>query len=63
MRERMRNLPEWKRRAMGKRVLGHVSEAYGRMILGTGLFQADGELRGLQGQALPRLTLLPVAVV
>lgn len=25
-----------------RRVLSRVSEAYGRMILGTGLFQADG---------------------
>jgi predicted unusual protein kinase regulating ubiquinone biosynthesis (AarF/ABC1/UbiB family) len=38
----VRDLPEWKRKAAAKKILGHVSEAYGRMILGEGLFQADG---------------------
>jgi hypothetical protein len=48
LRDRVRDLPEWKRRAAAKKILGHVSEAYGRMILGEGLFQADGAAHGAQ---------------
>jgi len=39
---RVQHLPAWQREAAARRVLDRVSEAYGRMILGEGLFQADG---------------------
>ena len=41
-RQKMAGLSPAARQAGGRRVLSHVSEAYGRMILGTGQFQADG---------------------
>jgi hypothetical protein len=36
------SLPEATKRLAAKRILGRVSEAYGRMLLLDGLFQADG---------------------
>jgi len=39
---KLRDLSQMKRDAAKKRILHRVSEAYGRMILGEGLFQADG---------------------
>ncbi len=33
---------EFKKQAAARRILSHVSEAYGRMLLYDGLFQADG---------------------
>jgi predicted unusual protein kinase regulating ubiquinone biosynthesis (AarF/ABC1/UbiB family) len=40
--DRVQHLPKWQRERAARRVLERVSEAYGRMILGEGLFQADG---------------------
>jgi predicted unusual protein kinase regulating ubiquinone biosynthesis (AarF/ABC1/UbiB family)/LysM repeat protein len=40
--DRVQHLPQWQRDRAARRVLERVSEAYGRMILGEGLFQADG---------------------
>jgi predicted unusual protein kinase regulating ubiquinone biosynthesis (AarF/ABC1/UbiB family) len=40
--DRVQHLPQWQRELAARRVLERVSEAYGRMILGEGLFQADG---------------------
>lgn len=42
LKSKMSSLSPQMRKEAGKRILSHVSEAYGRMILGTGLFQADG---------------------
>lgn len=40
--DRMKNMSAMKRKLGIKRILGSVSEAYGRMMLYEGLFQADG---------------------
>ena len=40
--ERMGNYSATARKIGIKRILSHVSEAYGRMMLYEGLFQADG---------------------
>lgn len=37
----MAHLPKWQRDRAARRILTNVSEAYGRMMLGEGLFQAD----------------------
>ncbi len=42
LKDKVRDMPEWKRQAAARRILSYVSEAYGTMILGEGLFQADG---------------------
>ena len=61
------SLPEWKQKLGKQLLLRRVGEAYGRMVLGPGLFQADchpGNIlvtdRGLVG--LPPLLLSPLAV-
>jgi predicted unusual protein kinase regulating ubiquinone biosynthesis (AarF/ABC1/UbiB family) len=40
--DRVAHLPQWQRERAARIILANISEAYGRMVLGEGLFQADG---------------------
>ncbi|KAI8476233.1 MAG: ABC1/COQ8 ser/thr kinase [Monoraphidium minutum] len=42
LQSKVAHLPKWQRDKAARLILSHLSEAYGRMILGEGLFQADG---------------------
>eukprot|EP00878_Enallax_costatus_P021138 GHUV01022371.1.p1 GENE.GHUV01022371.1~~GHUV01022371.1.p1 ORF type:complete len:637 (+),score=223.29 GHUV01022371.1:216-1913(+) len=58
LRDKVAHLPQWKREKAARRILDRVSEAYGLMILGEGLFQADGHPGNILVQQGGRIALL-----
>eukprot|EP00775_Hariotina_reticulata_P010212 gene10212-10373_t len=58
LRDKVAHLPKWKREKAARRILARVSEAYGLMILGEGLFQADGHPGNILVQPGGRVALL-----
>eukprot|EP00879_Flechtneria_rotunda_P019841 GHRR01020855.1.p1 GENE.GHRR01020855.1~~GHRR01020855.1.p1 ORF type:complete len:296 (+),score=106.59 GHRR01020855.1:572-1459(+) len=58
LRDKVAHLSEWKRRKAARHILARVSEAYGLMILGEGLFQADGHPGNILVQPHGRVALL-----
>uniref|UniRef100_A0A383WA42 LysM domain-containing protein n=1 Tax=Tetradesmus obliquus TaxID=3088 RepID=A0A383WA42_TETOB len=58
LKDKVAHLPQWKREKAARRILARVSEAYGLMILGEGLFQADGHPGNILVQGGGRVALL-----
>ncbi|WIA37974.1 hypothetical protein OEZ86_001350 [Tetradesmus obliquus] len=58
LKDKVAHLPQWKRDKAARRILARVSEAYGLMILGEGLFQADGHPGNILVQGGGRVALL-----
>ncbi|KAF6253521.1 hypothetical protein COO60DRAFT_1703776 [Scenedesmus sp. NREL 46B-D3] len=58
LKDKVAHLPQWKREKAARGILRRVSEAYGHMILGEGLFQADGHPGNILVQHGGRVALL-----